>query len=75
MTVFAIKRLRQVIAVRERALCLSLLFSAELKLVLPSSSFFVVPPVSFPQGHFFLSLRGASFTAVEICILVDSFHA
>ena len=37
--------------------------------------FFVVPPISFPQGHFFFSLRGASFTAVEICILEDNFHA
>ena len=56
VTVFAIKRLRQVIAVCERTLCLLSLFSAELKLVLPSS-FFVVPPVSFPQGHFSLSPR------------------
>ena len=67
VTVFVIKQLRQVIAVCERALCLSSVFSAELKPVLPSSSFFVVPPISFPQGQFFLSLSLSPQSQFHCC--------
>ena len=59
----------------ERALYVSQVFRAELKLAFFFSFFLFVPPISFPCRQFLFSLCGVSFTAAEICISVDNSHA
>ena len=72
MSVFIIKQLNQAIAAHGHASIVLIVFSAELKSVLPVVVF--VPCDFFLPQTIFLSVE-VSFTDAKICLFTDNSHA